>query len=457
MSVFAAAANIISSLAGLGQAGAGIGLDASGWSGTESDGKGIAATAASMSGDFGSLLTSAGYARFTSYRTFLTNGEDLYGGRFMGLLETGPTGKTYERAFSLVSWTLSSVQMLELTLGFGNPYQGASLTDGSQQFDTLAEQLNSAVPDEGWQGTASASYAQLTDALTALAQTAAQLDTQLAAVVAHQAEWVTNMRLGFGILKDVLTAALVVEFLLTVIAPAPSGPAIAKAFAITVSVLGIAAATSFITTVLVYSVQNAKKARALSDQYSEAAGGVGQVGSMAKVAVNQTGQSTVSSFGAVSAGMSSMSAGAGAAPVVADEGGVGVRAGADEAAGTSTPEAGASTPEGHSAQASPPSTLSVTVPTLAVLSAMSGQSAKPSDRLTEPGVFVTRAMGQLDQMAQTRTQGQRGAAPAEEPAALGEAGLDGGAGAAVGATGVQRAPVKVAAAAAGPQPRPVQR
>ncbi|KAA1238489.1 hypothetical protein F0Q45_26970, partial [Mycobacterium simiae] len=103
---------------------------------------------------------------------------------------------------------------MELTTGFGTPYDGNSLDNGSQHFTTLSEQLKSALPDASWVGSASEAYAGLGTALQNAAASMAELDTQLAALVKDQGEWVTRMRLGFGITKDILVACLLIEMLM---------------------------------------------------------------------------------------------------------------------------------------------------------------------------------------------------------------------------------------------------
>ncbi|UXA07112.1 hypothetical protein KXD96_02830 [Mycobacterium sp. SMC-2] len=361
--------------------------------------------------------------------------------------------KTFSKSLSIISWTLVTVELLELTIGFGVPTEGDGLKTGSQQFTTLAEQLNSALPDYGWKGTGSEAYAELDTALKNAADSMADLDLQLASLVKNQAEWVTHARLGFGILKDLLLAALIIEIAITLFVPAPAGVTAAKAFAIAVATLGISVAAAFLGTLTYFSVENGKKAESLANRYSELAAGTVQTGSDAKAEKATSEGTTVSSFAAISDSMSGMSALSATPPVAAST--VAANRSEDQRAPLAA-QASASEPSGYGASqtsdtttpdATTPSTPTTTMPTVAQLSAMSGQAATVSSQLSQPAQLANQAMGQLQQMIQTARQGQDGAAPAGDATAE-EAALAGheGAGAGLGAAGAERAPVGLAAA-----------
>ncbi|MBI2696623.1 EspA/EspE family type VII secretion system effector [Mycobacterium nebraskense] len=361
-------------------------------------------------------------------------------------------------AGSFILWALTIVEILEMTTGFGPPAEGSDLKAGSQQFTSLSGQLKAALPDDGWQGSASEAYADLDTTLQDLAQTMAGLDLQLADLVENQAEWVTHMRLGFGILKDVLFAAYIIELIIR-FAPAPLGPAVSQTFALTVSGLGIATAVGFLATLCTYSFENAKKADALASQYTQAAAGTVQTGSLAQAKVASTGESSVSSFGAVSASMSGMPA-VTAAPVPAVAAPVKPRDGADdERAPASTQMSAADAGVGAIADApttpdqTTPSTPAAAMPTVAQLSAMSGQTSKLSGQLSQHSQLVNQAMGQIQQLTQMAQQGQGTAVPAEQ-ATTDEAALASDVeGAGMGTDNAQRAPVEFTAGAqAAPQP-----
>ncbi|WP_025735552.1 EspA/EspE family type VII secretion system effector [Mycobacterium genavense] len=82
--------------------------------------------------------------------------------------------------------------MLELTTGFGPPYEGDDFTAGSEQLTEICAQLKTALPDDTWQGDASEHYAEQVTALSDLAKKIADLDHQLAEITKNQAEWVTH-------------------------------------------------------------------------------------------------------------------------------------------------------------------------------------------------------------------------------------------------------------------------
>ncbi|ORW30721.1 hypothetical protein AWC17_00835 [Mycobacterium nebraskense] len=373
--------------------------------------------------------------------------------RMSGRLPANPTNAKkgvgdFGKAASLIMWTITIVEVLELTTGFGPPADGSDLEGGAQQFADLSAQLKSALPDDNWQGSASQAYADLDTTLQNMATSMAELDNQLAALVKDQAEWVDHMRLAFGILKDVLFAAFLIEMLMFMIPP--SGPLAAKIFAGIVCGLGIAGALSFLGVLLNYSITNGQKADALAAQYTQLAAGAVQTGSLAQAKVATTGESSVSSFEAVSASMSGPAVTAAPVPAVAAP--VKPRNGADdERAPVSAQMSAADTAAGATADApttpdqSTPSTPAAAMPTVAQLSAMSGQASKLSGKLSPHAQLVNQAMAQIQQLTQTAQQGQGTAAPAE-PAATEEADVE-GAGAGMGTEGTQRAPIEATAGA----------
>ncbi|WP_156765845.1 EspA/EspE family type VII secretion system effector [Mycobacterium sp. E342] len=374
--------------------------------------------------------------------------------------------KKFQQGLSIISITLTIVEMMELTIGFGAPTEGDDLKVGAQQFTALSEQLKSARPDYHWEGSGSDAYAELDKALETMAQTMAGLDVKLAALVSDQAEWVTHARLGFGILKDILLAALIIELVMTFAVPAPTGPVAAKAFAITVATLGIGAATAFLGGLTYLSVTNGKQAELLASQYAQLAAGTVQTGSDAKAGKATSGETAVSSFTAISDSMSGMSAlsatptltsSTGAANGSEDERApLAAQVSASESAGDGAVQAQAQD-EAAPDKDTPPAPTG-TMPNVAQLSATSGQAAKLSGQLSQPAQLVNQAMGQVQQMVQMAQQGQGAAAPAEEAAT--DAALAGEVeGAGSGAAGAERAPVEAVMAGAEPmqQPSPVER
>jgi hypothetical protein len=452
MSVFAAAAKVIASLAALGQQGSGLGLDLGGWSGSgESSAEGTAAMATNFVGDVGSLASPFAGKMIAGYIKSLPTASKFDLMTQMG----GEAGaKEFAKGLSIISWTITTVQLLQLTTGFGSPYEGDSLKSGSQQFTTLAGQLKSALPDTGWEGDASEAYADLDTTLRNVAQTMADLDSQLAALVKNQADWVTHMHLAFGILNDVLLAALVIEMILTVAVPAPAGPVVAKVFAITVATMGITAAVSFLGTLLGYSIDYGKTADALAANYSELATGIVQKGAFAQTKVAAAGESTVSSFEAVSASMSGTSAFAGGQPVASPAGPANERVMRD-AQPSAADSRGAAAPEAPQAPDYASSSAPTgTMPTLVQAAAMAGQATNLSGRVSQPETLVNQARGQLRQFAQTAPEGREAAEPADEVRAQEAA----RAGASPATQGTERAPIAVAPAGEqAAQPSPVAR
>jgi EspA/EspE family len=344
----------------------------------------------------------------------------------------GDAGKKASAAASIILWTITIVEILELTTGLGPPDEGGRLKAGSQQFSTLDAQLKSALPDGSWQGLASEAYAGLDTVLQNLAQTMAGLDLQLADVVENQAEWVTHMRLGFGILKDVLLVAFLTEVTMTLL-PSPAGPVPARIFGLTVSGLGIAIATGFLATLCTFSFENAKKADALASEYSQAAARSVQHGSLAQTKVATAGQSAVSSFEAISAGMSGM----------ADEPIVASLAGAASGSEKKRAPLAAQMSQSEPPSGGTPEVPAVTMPLLAQVSAMSGQASTHSGNVSPHADLVNQAMGHIQQVAHKPPQRQGAAAPPEDTALAGDAE---GAGAATGTAATERAPIEIAAA-----------
>ncbi|SOX53207.1 hypothetical protein MAAFP003_1877 [Mycobacterium ahvazicum] len=439
MSIFASAARCIASLANLGQQGAGLGLDFSGWSGSTPGAEGYATTATNTAADLGSIGAAIGGKMMSRSIKNMSQAELIQLQNRMG----GQKGvNDFAKAASIISWTITTVQLLQLTTGFGTPYDGAALQTGSQQFTSLAGQLKSALPDTEWQGDASQAYADLDAALQTAAQQMADLDTQLAALVKNQGEWVTHMQLAFSILNGLLTTALIIELILTMAVPAPVGPAVAKIFAITVASLGIAAAVSFLGTLLGYSIENGKKADALAERYAALVAGIVQNNTVAQaqVAVARQSNSAMSNFETISANLSANSVFAGAPgvapPVANDRPERRLRQDAAAPAAPTTP----------AAPAAPAYAPTGTMPTLVQAAAMSGTNL--SGRVSQPESLVNQAKAQVRSLAQED--------PHEEAAApVNEVRADDGA----GGYGTERAPIGAAPAAAAPAevPSPFQR
>ena len=447
MSVFAQAAQLISTLLGMSQRGAGLGLDLTGWDSTSPTTESNAASLTSGVGDLGSFALAFGAKPLS--RALVSAG---IRGHAVTNSAVGQ-GKTLQQAADIIAWTITVVDILALTTGFGTPNDGAEVKAGSEQFVAAIEQLKLAIPVEHWKGDAAQAYADKDITEQEIAQKLADLDVQLAAIIKDQGDWVTHMRLGFGVLKDVLFAALVIHLLLMFAVPPPAGAIAAKVFAITVCVLGIAAALSFLGVLIGYSVENGNKANDLAADYAAQVQRAQSLttpapsdGVAAKVATAE--ESTVSGFDTIAASVpgttgTASSAGPGTG-VSGDRDTSDARTTEDETPGRGSPEAPAAP---QTPGETMPSAPGVATPTLAQLAAASGQSAQLSGRVSRPEDLVKRAIGRVQQLASTAQQ-SRGAAESAEgtggaEAAPEEAVLVG----AAGAETAGRAPLDAAAVA----------
>ncbi|GLE52668.1 EspA/EspE family type VII secretion system effector [Mycobacterium montefiorense] len=425
MSIFVSASRIIMNLGSVGSQS--YGASSAGYGGEY-----LASSASSMGADALTPFAAVGFAkRGNLLRKML--GPQLFSR--VATRTAQESGKKAASAADIILWTITIVEILELTTGFGPPVEGDALKDGSQQFSQLSEQLKSALPDDGWNGTGSEAYAQLDVALKDLAQTMAGLDLQLATLVENQAEWVTHTHLGFGILKNLLLAAFLIEITMTLLPP-PAGPVPARIFGLTVSALGIAAATGLLGNLTYWSVEHGKKANALADEYEQAAAATVQRGALAQAKVATTAQSTVSSFTAISDGMSGMAATPSSSPSAASSSrgkstALSAQASASQTPGDGVPEV---------ADKTNPPAPATPMPTLAQLSAMSGQAPQLSDRLSSHPNLANQAVQQL---AQPSRQGQETTAPAKQAATETAPLANDADQAAAGAAGAQRAPIEI--------------
>ncbi|OBA72863.1 hypothetical protein A5641_07330, partial [Mycobacterium sp. 1554424.7] len=308
MSVFVEAARLLASLAAMGQ-------QFSGPTGSQVDfgsGEYLAGSVTSICADgLGPFATiggkiavnkSADTLRSRAFVTHIGAQQDVEGAK-----KAAYRDKSRAVATSLIAWTLTVVEVLELTTGFGPPCEGDELTQGAQQFAALSGQLMVALPEDNWQGAASQSYAEADSTLGTVAQRMAELDGQLGALIHDQADWVTHIRLGFGILKVRLVAAYGIELAMKL--ASPSGPAQARVFAITVCGLGLTVAAGMLVMLDYYSHENAQQADDVAGQYGQLAQDPVSGGArvQSKVATAEE-SSVVSSFEGDSARMAMTSA-----------------------------------------------------------------------------------------------------------------------------------------------------
>ena len=416
MSIFVEAGRLIMNLGALGSQFVGVGS-------ASFNGEYIAGMATSMTGDtLTALLMGARLREAWSVR----NSPGITAGQ------------------SYILWTLTTVDFLELTTGFGPPDDGGALNTGSAQFTEVYQKLASALPDDHWQGSAAQAYADRDTTLQTNAQTLADLDSELAAIVKNQSEWVTHMRLGFGILKDLLFVAVVIEFFMQAMPGA--GVFASKGFAITVSAIGITLALGMLSTLGAFSGINAVAADKLTDKYNDVAKSLSPSdASTPTTEVLTAAESTVSGFDAVPAGVSGTPATPGPAGLA------GGGSPADERQGAATPGTpGAATPGTPDATATPDATTppapASTMPTVTQLAAMSGQTANLPGQPSRYADLANQKIGEIRRAALTRQQSEGAASDTEATGAEDVT----GAGAALGAEAAERAPVDVGAA--GPQP-----
>ncbi|MEE6179994.1 EspA/EspE family type VII secretion system effector [Mycobacterium sp. 050134] len=177
--------------------------------------------------------------------------------------------KSSATAASAILWAISIADVLESTTGFGPPAEGAGVRAGSRELSALIDMLQAALPDDRWQGAAAQVYAEACEALQQCARKMAQLDAELTAVVTNHADWVTHIRLGFGLLKGLLVAAIAVELALLAWVPLPANFTAARAFGWLVAVLGVTVAVGLVTTLFGLSFRHAAEADDLGNQYAD--------------------------------------------------------------------------------------------------------------------------------------------------------------------------------------------
>lgn len=196
-----------------------------------------------------------------------------------------------------ILWTLAVAETLELTTGFGPPYEGGGLKAGSDQFTTVSQQLGSVFPENSnWQGSAEYGYVGQNAEQQEGVQTIADLDRQLAVLVKDQADWVTHVRLGFGLLKELLIWAYATEVAINAVVVWSA----TSWFATKVSLLGVIAAIGMVTTLLTFSVLHGQSADELAHQYQDLAASVNPVETSPHAGISAVVESVVPHFGELS-------------------------------------------------------------------------------------------------------------------------------------------------------------
>ena len=173
-------------------------------------------------------------------------------------------------AASVLLKALVVVECLQQLAGFGPPYQGDDLKSGSAQFASVGNWLASAYGHGRWRGVAVQGYDDLNSGLQTGIGNIAQLDRQLAEIISVQAQLVTHVRLGFGILTILLALAYGYEIRMALV---PGAQAQAEIYAQEGAVVGVCAAISMLSGLCAVSGYNASSAEKLTRQYDALASG----------------------------------------------------------------------------------------------------------------------------------------------------------------------------------------
>lgn len=126
------------------------------------------------------------------------------------LLDPARGTKSVNPADSGGFWVLAAIDIAAATTGFGLPYRGDELEQSAGRYTALPERLECALPGGSWQGPAAQAYTAKIVELQNYSMQLAELDKRLENQAQDLADWVTHVRLGFGILKCL---ALLLHFL----------------------------------------------------------------------------------------------------------------------------------------------------------------------------------------------------------------------------------------------------
>jgi hypothetical protein len=89
---------------------------------------------------------------------------------------------------------LLAIAAMNLECGIGTPDSGDRFGNGSKEFNTVGQILESAAPTQNWQGSASSAYAAQDVKQQDRSQLMAKADSMIAGIVQQQASQVTNAR-----------------------------------------------------------------------------------------------------------------------------------------------------------------------------------------------------------------------------------------------------------------------
>ena len=169
----------------------------------------------------------------------------------------------------VISAGLLAVAAMNLQCGIGAPDSGDRFANGNNEFNTLGQMLESAVPKDQWQGGASNAYAAQDSRQQERSDLMAKADSTIAAAVQKQAQQVTNTR-------TILDACSVAMGLM--IAPAmaayplvPAGPAISMSIQIGAVAGSLPIAQASMVKMGVDAMMNASQITQAANLYKQAA------------------------------------------------------------------------------------------------------------------------------------------------------------------------------------------
>lgn len=192
---YAAGFLLLTALAGLAQGITSL-VDSVDPDGAQPDGVGISAMTVNMTTDF-TALTEA----IVAAKKNCDAAKNLVPATGGGIAEEGP-GLWIRHAFYLV-------EASTLLMGFGAPYAGEDLVEGSKQLAALSGQLDSAFPGDGWRGVSAQAYVDRVAAVRQSLDVLVYTDQWCAEIAAQVAHFVNIVRLICGCLKFALEVAYV--------------------------------------------------------------------------------------------------------------------------------------------------------------------------------------------------------------------------------------------------------
>ncbi|BBZ46761.1 EspA/EspE family type VII secretion system effector [Mycobacterium parmense] len=356
---------------------------------------------------------------------------------------------------AIIDVTMVVVSVVDLFNGFGPPDKGGSFTSGVDKLDNVKLQLEAAVVDpRDWDGDAAKAYTAQLAALQALVETMKDLDKQMQALVANQGAEVQKAHTAISVTLFALVVAQGIALVLYMIPIV--GAEISCAWQIVAAFAACATVLAFEMFTLANSMSLGHEINALALEYGDVQKNATLSAAFARIEVAAAQQSTFTSFTAISESMAGMSAFANMPTVsslarMAGTAGEGAAADA-QAKMTALEEPPADgIPEGTPGVPDTGAAPAFTPPTLAQVSAASGQAAKMSGHISQHMNLVNQTMGSVQQVSSMGQQGQQAAAPAEDAAAEGAAPAEAaladdaeGAGAGINTDGAERAPVDLA-------------